>query len=96
MRNIVTGLIVCRIEEEHLWESKQLGAHSPHVLLNTLIYFNTKYFMLRTPNEHLRLSFSHIMKHWKKTNAVGTKTPGRAVYLRYYAPSGNPGKIHSF
>ncbi|ELU00215.1 hypothetical protein CAPTEDRAFT_169880 [Capitella teleta] len=85
-----SGLIVCRIEEEHLWEAKQLGAHSPHVLLNTLIYFNTKYFMLKTPDEHLRLSFSHIMKHWKKTTATGTKTPGRAVYLRYYAPSGNP------
>lgn len=80
------GLIVCRIEEEHLWEAKQLGAHSPHVLLNTLIYFNTKYFMLKTPDEHLRLSFSHIMKHWKKTNVPGTKNPGRAVYLRYYAP----------
>ena len=37
----------CRIEEEHLWEAKQLGAHSPQVLLNTLIYFNTKYFMLK-------------------------------------------------
>ena len=80
---------MCRIEEEHLWESKQLGAHSPHVLLNTLIYFNTKYFMLRTPEEHLRLSFSHIMKHWKKTNMPGTKTPGRSVYLRYYAPVPN-------
>ena len=37
----------CRIEEEHLWEAKQLGAHSPQVLLNTLIYFNTKFFMLK-------------------------------------------------
>ena len=36
-----------RIEEEHLWEAKQLGAHSPQVLLNTLIYFNTKFFMLK-------------------------------------------------
>ena len=80
------GMLVCRIEEEHLWESKQLGAHSPHVLLNTLIYFNTKHFMLRTPQEHLNLSFSHIMKHWKKTNSPSGK-PGRSVYLRYYSPS---------
>jgi hypothetical protein len=39
---IVAGHLICRIEEEHLWECKQLGAHSPHVLLNTLIYFNTR------------------------------------------------------
>ena len=42
------GYFVTRIEEEHLWESKQLGAHSPQVLLNTLVYFNTKYFQLKT------------------------------------------------
>ena len=77
---------MCRIEEEHLWESKQLGAHSPHVLLNTLVYFNTKQFMLRSVEEHLRLSFSHIMKHWKKTSLPGGKVQGRSVYLRYYAP----------
>ncbi|CAH1799597.1 unnamed protein product, partial [Owenia fusiformis] len=83
------GLIVCRIEEDHLWECKQLGAHSPHVLLNTLVYFNTKSFLLKTPEEHLKLSFSHIMKHMKKTNMPGGKTPGRMVYLRYYAPLAN-------
>jgi len=77
---------VCRIEEEHLWESKQLGAHSPHVLLNTLVYFNTKHFMLQTPAEHLALSFSHIMKHWKKTSSPSGKQ-GRSVYLRYYSPA---------
>ena len=41
------GFLVTRIEEDHLWESKQLGAHSPHVLLNTLVYFNTKYFQVK-------------------------------------------------
>ncbi len=45
--------------------------------------------MLKTPEEHLRLSFSHIMKHWKKTNLPGSKTQGRSVYLRYYAPVPN-------
>lgn len=38
--------VLTRVEEEHLWESKQLGAHSPHVLLATLMFFNTKYFNL--------------------------------------------------
>ncbi|XP_052241686.1 uncharacterized protein LOC127851818 isoform X3 [Dreissena polymorpha] len=86
-----TGQLVCRIEEEHLWESKQLGAHSPHVLLNSLVYFNTKYFMLKTSEDHLRLSFTHIMKHWKKTpSGRGSGTgpnSGRSVYLRYYCPT---------
>ncbi|XP_052808872.1 zinc finger MYM-type protein 4-like isoform X2 [Mya arenaria] len=86
-----SGQLVCRIEEEHLWESKQLGAHSPHVLLNSLVYFNTKFFMLKTSEEHLRLSFTHIMKHWKKTpSGRGSGTganSGRSVYLRYYCPT---------
>jgi len=89
------GYFVTRIEEEHLWEAKQLGAHSPQVLLNTLIYFNVKYFMLKTIEEHKKLSFTHIMKHYKKG---GTATPvtGRAptpggekqtLLLRYYPPA---------
>ncbi|KAK5650047.1 hypothetical protein RI129_001076 [Pyrocoelia pectoralis] len=81
--------IVTRVEEEHLWESKQLGAHSPHVLLSTLMFFNTKHFNLTTVDEHMQLSFSHIMKHWKRNpNQPGTaKAPGsRNVLLRFYPP----------
>lgn len=44
--NYFIEYIVTRVEEEHLWESKQLGAHSPHVLLSTLMFFNTKHFNL--------------------------------------------------
>ncbi|XP_031831357.2 zinc finger protein without children isoform X1 [Nomia melanderi] len=84
--------IVTRVEEEHLWECKQLGAHSPHVLLSTLMFFNTKHFNLVTVEEHMQLSFSHIMKHWKRnpaaqpTAATG-KVPGsRNVLLRFYPP----------
>lgn len=84
------GYYVTRIEEEHLWEAKQLGAHSPQVLLNTLVYFDTKYFMLRTVEDHQKLSFTHIMKHWKK--APGQKEGQKSVILRYYPPAkkGNP------
>lgn len=46
MSNDYLEHIVTRVEEEHLWECKQLGAHSPQVLLNTLIFFNTKHFNL--------------------------------------------------
>ncbi|CAG5123759.1 unnamed protein product, partial [Candidula unifasciata] len=80
------GQMLCRIEEEHLWESKQLGAHSPFILLNTLIYFHTKHFILKTAQEHLSLSFAQILKHWKK--GVPLKGPsaasGKNVSLRFY------------
>jgi len=75
-------MIVCRVSEEHLWEARLLGAHSPRVLLNTLVYFNTKYFMLQTAENHLALSFSNILKQWKKNSTVDGK-PIRSVYLRY-------------
>lgn len=81
------GQMVCRIEEEHLWECKQLGAHSPYVLLNTLIYFHTKYFMLKTPEDHMKLSFAHILKYWKKGQPGKGGQPTRTVSLRYYSVS---------
>jgi hypothetical protein len=88
------GYFVTRIEEEHLWEAKQLGAHSPQVLLNTLIYFNAKFFMMKTMDDHVKLSFTHIMKHWKKggTATPATKHPPapgekRTTLLRYYPPA---------
>ena len=64
------GYFVTRIEEEHLWEAKQLGAHSPQVLLNTLMYFNTKYFMLKTTEEHQQLAFTHVSALYKQHEAA--------------------------
>jgi zinc finger MYM-type protein 2/3/4 len=79
--------LLTRVEEEHLWESQQLGAHSPHVLLFTLMYFNTKYFYLTEVEDHMRLSFTHVMKHWKRNNTQpGKSGPSRNVLLRYYPP----------
>ena len=49
--------IVTRVEEEHLWECKQLGAHSPHVLLSTLMFFNTKHFNLVVRTVSMNLTF---------------------------------------
>lgn len=54
--------IVTRVEEEHLWESKQLGAHSPHVLLSTLMFFNTKHFNLTV--SHKNLYFYNISNYF--------------------------------
>ncbi|XP_066478764.1 zinc finger MYM-type protein 2 isoform X2 [Tiliqua scincoides] len=60
------GSIFSRVEEDYLWKIKQLGSHSPVALLNTVFYFNTKYFGLKTVEQHLRLSFGTVYKHWKK------------------------------
>ncbi|XP_028904210.1 zinc finger MYM-type protein 2 isoform X2 [Ornithorhynchus anatinus] len=60
------GSIFSRVEEDYLWRIKQLGSHSPVALLNTLFYFNTKYFGLKTVEQHLRLSFGTVFKQWKK------------------------------
>uniref|UniRef100_A0A0B6Z902 ZMYM2-like/QRICH1 C-terminal domain-containing protein n=1 Tax=Arion vulgaris TaxID=1028688 RepID=A0A0B6Z902_9EUPU len=80
------GQMLCRIEEEHLWESKQLGAHSPFILLNTLIYFHTKHFILKTAQEHMALSFAQILKHWKKGMPLKGQSAasGKNVSLRFY------------
>ncbi|BFZ09918.1 hypothetical protein BsWGS_12957 [Bradybaena similaris] len=80
------GQMLCRIEEEHLWESKQLGAHSPFVLLNTLVYFHTKFFILKTVQEHMNLSFAQILKHWKKGVPLKGQSAASAknVSLRFY------------
>lgn len=71
-----------RIEEELLWEAKQLGAHSPWVLLNTILYFNTKYFFLKTVNEHQVLSFSNVRRHYKRNVGPHGEDYGRSVFLR--------------
>lgn len=76
-----------------MWECKQLGAHSPHVLLSTLMFFNTKHFNLTTEEEHLQLSFSHIMKHWKRNGGQVNKVTGlRNVLLRFYPPQSTLGE----
>lgn len=51
------------IGEEVLWQARQLGAHSPLVLLNTLLYFNLKYFGLHTADQHLGLTLADVSQH---------------------------------
>lgn len=64
--SFLQGSIFSRVEEDYLWRIKQLGSHSPVALLNTLFYFNTKYFGLKTVEQHLRLSFGTVFRQWKK------------------------------
>lgn len=52
--------------------------------------------LFQTVEEHMQLSFSHIMKHWKRNpNQPGaTKIPGsRNVLLRFYPPQSALGNI---
>lgn len=77
------GLILCRVTEEQLWEANILGAHSPATLLTTLVYMNTKNFLLLDDEQHLLLSFSNVMKQWKKNAVSMDGKPARTVYLKY-------------
>jgi hypothetical protein len=43
-------------------------------------------------DQHLRLSFSHIMKHWKKSAVTKSGQQQRTVLLRYYPP---PAKVRA-
>ncbi|ELV09654.1 Glutamine-rich protein 1 [Tupaia chinensis] len=65
-RNGEGYVLPSHVTEEMLWECKQLGAHSPSTLLTTLMFFNTKYFLLKTVDQHMKLAFSKVLRQTKK------------------------------
>ncbi|XP_049319649.1 uncharacterized protein si:ch211-266o15.1 isoform X3 [Astyanax mexicanus] len=71
-----SGFLQSRVEESFLWDSKQLGALSPFVLLNTLLFFCVKLLNLKTLIQHERLSFSNF------TCCTRTTDQGTTSYLR--------------
>uniref|UniRef100_A0A673G9F5 Zinc finger MYM-type protein 4-like n=1 Tax=Sinocyclocheilus rhinocerous TaxID=307959 RepID=A0A673G9F5_9TELE len=75
-----SGYVHSRVEEEYLWDCKQLGAFSPGVLLNTLLYFFSKYFNYKTAEQHRRLSFGHIVR------CSRSKGNTKVACLRFYPP----------
>ncbi|NWU60269.1 ZMYM3 protein, partial [Pterocles burchelli] len=77
--------VFSRVEEEHLWECKQLGVYSPFVLLNTLMFFNTKFFGLQTAEEHMQLSFTNVVRQSRKCTTARGMT--KVVSIRYCAPA---------
>ncbi|XP_073439166.1 zinc finger MYM-type protein 2 [Dendrobates tinctorius] len=77
------GSIFSRVEELYLWQANQLGTQSSMSLLFTLFYFNTKYFNLRTVDQHLRLSFGSVLKQWKGNPL----TQEKKACLQYQASS---------
>ncbi|XP_056293057.1 transcriptional regulator QRICH1-like isoform X2 [Pseudoliparis swirei] len=73
-------VIPSHVTEEMLWECKQLGAHSPATLLTTLMYFNTKHFHLTTPEQHMKVAFSKVLRHTKK-NPTNAKDKATSIRL---------------
>ncbi|XP_054619771.1 zinc finger MYM-type protein 4 [Dunckerocampus dactyliophorus] len=76
-----SGYIHSRVEEEYLWDCKQLGVYSPIVLLNTLLFFFCKNFGFTTVEQHRQLSFAHVMRCTKTDHSSGKTT-----FLRFYPP----------
>nr|XP_055027739.1 zinc finger MYM-type protein 4 isoform X5 [Misgurnus anguillicaudatus] len=74
------GYMNSRVEEEYLWECKQLGALSPIVLLNTLLFFVTKMLNLKTVEQHRRLTFANV------TQCTKTTKTGTSSYLKFKLP----------
>ncbi|XP_029007138.1 transcriptional regulator QRICH1-like [Betta splendens] len=73
-------VIPSHVTEEMLWECKQLGAHSPATLLTTLMYFNTKFFRLLTPEQHMKVAFSKVLRHARK-NPTNNKDKATTIRL---------------
>uniref|UniRef100_A0A1A8FY24 Glutamine-rich 1 n=1 Tax=Nothobranchius korthausae TaxID=1143690 RepID=A0A1A8FY24_9TELE len=86
-------IIPSHVTEEMLWECKQLGAHSPATLLTTLMYFNTKYFRLTTPEQHMKVAFSKVLRHTRKnpTNAKDKATSIRLLKTQSQHGAGHKG-----
>lgn len=66
------------LDEEFLWDSKQLGAHSPSVLLSTILYYCTKELMLKTVAMHQVLAFSRVQRLVRKDSRGK-----REAYIRF-------------
>ncbi|KAM4538846.1 zinc finger MYM-type protein 4-like isoform 2-T2 [Odontesthes bonariensis] len=82
-----SGYICSCVEEDFLWQCKQLGEYSPVTILNTLLFFCFKYFGLTTVDQHRQLSFARL-RSCTKTNEDNTKT----TVLRFYPPTSSDNK----
>ena len=47
-------------EEEQLWKTGVLGAHTPQSLLDTMVYMCELYFALRSGQEHRNLQLRQL------------------------------------
>ena len=59
-----------------------------YLIVNKLDYLFSFSLSSQTLDTHKKLSFSHIMKHWKKqTPAQAAANKSKQILLRYYPPS---------
>ncbi|KAF3844550.1 hypothetical protein F7725_007713 [Dissostichus mawsoni] len=79
-----------RVVESYLWECKQLGAYSPIVLLNTLLFFCTKNFGFTTLEQHQSVSFTNFTRLSKPCNKAGKKRQGEEEMLEMLENVANP------
>ncbi|KAF7665841.1 hypothetical protein LDENG_00129260 [Lucifuga dentata] len=86
-------IIPSHVTEEMLWECKQLGAHSPATLLTTLMYFNTKYFHLITPEQHMKVAFSKVLRHARKNPSNAKDKTTTIRLLKAQGPSSTMQKV---
>ncbi len=68
----ITMEVTTSLKESHLWKCRQLGVDSPIVLVFTMLYFNTKYFRLYTPEQHRSMAFTNVHKVPKKSLSNGS------------------------
>ncbi|XP_046376580.2 uncharacterized protein LOC124149192 isoform X2 [Haliotis rufescens] len=61
---------------ETLFQTSQLGAHSPETLTNTMWFLNSKYFAIRRPAEHLGMKWGDLLL---KTNEQGQEYLERPI-----------------
>ena len=75
-------------EEELLWESGQLGHHSPQALVDTMFFMCGIYFALRSGQEHRMLRF-------QPSQIELIEQPGQRAFLRYTEDisKNNPGGL---
>ena len=81
-------------EEELLWQTGQLGNHSPQTLVDTKVFMNGMYFALRSGGEHRNL------RHAPPQIEL-IEEPGERAYLKYTEdifknhPGGLKGRKHN-
>ena len=75
-------------EEERLWQTGQLGDHSPQALVDTMLFMHGIYFALRSGQEHRNL-------HFEPAQVELVDNPGERAYLRYSEDisKNNPGGL---